>query len=66
MRHIGLLADRMLAIVAPKVTAQASCCGYQSYTIPCGCTGGFEYEKVCWTDCCQSGCGTCFKTGKTC
>jgi hypothetical protein len=66
MRLIVPLADRLLGLVAPRVSAQAACCEYQSYTVGCGCTDGYLYEKICWTNCCESGCGSCFKTATKC
>jgi hypothetical protein len=66
MRRIAPLADRLLGLVAPRVSAQAACCAYRSYTVSCGCTSGFLYEKTCWTNCCESGCSACFKTATKC
>jgi len=66
MRGLGRLSDRMLAVVAPRVRAQAACCNLTYYTIPCYCSGGKLYEKTCYTNCCESGCGTCYNSGKTC
>jgi hypothetical protein len=66
MRLIAPLADRLLGVVAPRVNAQAVCCEYRSWTNNCGCTGGYVYEQLCWTDCCNSGCFSCYKTATKC
>ena len=66
MRALGLLADRMLSVVAPRIGAAAICQG--CFSEPCYCSGGFEYNKTCCfvNDPCHVECGSCFRTTTTC
>ena len=58
MRIISKLADRMLDLVVPEVTASAESC----WEVTCGCINHFKAAKVC----CPGSCSACFSTGVAC
>jgi len=67
LRIIGPIADRLLSLAAPKITAQAVyCCIPYTYTEYCFCSGGYVYQQHCQSDCCTTACTGCFKTTSTC
>jgi|HubBroStandDraft_1064217.scaffolds.fasta_scaffold05311_6 hypothetical protein len=66
MRIVNSIADRMISRMAGKLTAQAACCDPQYVTVSCGCTNGYLYEQTCFFNCCETICGTCSDTGRTC
>jgi hypothetical protein len=59
---LARIADRMLAVVAPRVEASASC-KYAWYA--CYCSGGLRYRKKCMIGCNQvpNHCYPCEVTG---
>lgn len=66
IRYLGTLADRVLAVVAPKVTAHANCCPIEDSTVPCGCISGTKWERTCLDNCCRITCYPCYNTGVSC
>jgi hypothetical protein len=60
---IEKVADRMLNLVAPKLTADACAC---NYSITQACFGGYckdyhHYAQTCRLDClCRETCGPCY------
>ena len=66
MRLINSLADRVLGVVAPKMTAGA-CVPPDSWTQSCGCKSYFIYSKPCHYGCTGNAvCGTCTRTNISC
>lgn len=67
MTLIEKAADRLLSLVAPKLTAGACCLSYGKHVSPyCYggfCTDGWIYKQNCVIDCgCEySQCGACYK-----
>lgn len=66
MRALESLSDRLLSVFAPKAKASAACCAYQSHYYYCYCSGGYQYYKFCWSNCCAGACYACVKTSGTC
>jgi hypothetical protein len=64
LRIVNNLADRMLNMIAPKVTAEAACLG-NSKTVYCKCQGGYIWVKSCTTVVCPgfvgTTCGSCYE-----
>lgn len=59
IRRITALADRLVAAVAPKVTAHAAAC----HEIACWCSGIWLFQKRC---CDFQPCGPCRQTTPAC
>lgn len=62
MRIIGLLADKLLSGVVPKISAGACCTlAGKHFTESCGCLrNGVGLQKSCVVTCdCGSSCGAC-------
>jgi hypothetical protein len=70
MAIIGKAADRMLALVVPKLTAGACCLSYgHRSTQRCfnGCKDCHEWEQNCVVNCfCEIICGSCYTFGPAC
>ena len=66
LRAFGSLADRMLSVVAPKITAAAVPC--HGCTLDyCYCSGGVWYGKLCClTTECTISCSACLRTTTAC
>jgi hypothetical protein len=62
MRVVGRLADRMLALVAPQVTAAASNC----WTTECFCSNHREFVRTCCIINDRLGCTPCQLNGNSC
>jgi hypothetical protein len=66
MRMIAIMADRMLSVVAPKISAAACIDGASRYVQECcvgGCTGGL---RTCVSTCFGPACGSCHSNGTVC
>lgn len=63
MRMVTKMADRLLSVVVPRVTASAGCPGTTRKTCYCG-TNGYWYDKNCsyYGIVCYEVCGSCYKT----
>ena len=62
MRTLGLVADKLLAVVAPQLKASACCLGAGTkFTESCGCLrNGVGLQKTCTVTCtCGTTCGAC-------
>jgi hypothetical protein len=57
MRTIASISDRLLSLVAPRITAAG--CGT---LVGCYCRNHVVWEKVC----CGSECSPCFPSGRSC
>lgn len=71
MALIEKLADRMLGLVAPKLTAGACCTDAgKHYTQKCHggfCTDCYEYKQNCVVTCdCGASCGACYRVIACC
>lgn len=63
MRMIATMADRMLSVVAPKISAAACIDAASTYTQQCcydGCDAGV---RTCTSTCFGPACGSCSKSG---
>jgi hypothetical protein len=58
-RTLDAVADRLLRMVVPSVTARADPCGREYYEY-CYCSGGRYYSRFC---CSNGGCGSCVNRG---
>lgn len=58
MRIIAMLADGLLSLVAPRITAAAESC----WEVSCGCINHVEYLKLC----CPGSCTSCVPTSVSC
>jgi hypothetical protein len=66
MRLIAPLADRLLTLAVPKVTA-AGCCSPDNGLVKCYCSGGKLYQKACHYECnCVYMCDGCIWHGSYC
>lgn len=69
MRLISRMADRMLRIVVPTISADAACCQQQFWQQNCFCRNingiSVQYVQNCHTECnCTPTCGACFSQGQ--
>ncbi|MEV0158143.1 hypothetical protein AB0H57_31215 [Micromonospora sp. NPDC050686] len=59
-RFVNALGDRLLGLLAPRITARAEPCG-PTYVQFCYCSGGLKYSRNC---CRYSGsCYPCYVSG---
>jgi hypothetical protein len=65
MRMISVMADRLLAAMAPKTTA-AACIDASRFLDECYCSGGVIYIKSCVSTCYGPSCGSCYDSGILC
>lgn len=66
-RTLGVLADRMVGLVAPKATARAGCA--EQYWKFCYCKGIERYAKLCsrsGSSCQYETCGACRYRDRAC